>query len=617
MPPFPTIPLLHAAYAAGLDPRAVVAEAYRRLAAVDDPGIFLALVPEAEAQADAAALPRFDPQAMPLWGVPFAVKDNIDVAGLPTTAACPAFAYTPERTATVVERLRAAGAILIGKTNLDQFATGLVGVRSPYPACRATRFDPTLRAGRLQRPARRSRSPPGSSPSRSAPIRRDRAGCRRRSTTSSGLKPTLGRGLRRAACVPACRTLDMRLGVRAARSTTPDAAFRAMRGLDAADPYSRADAGRRRSPAARRPALRRAGCRRACEFFGDALRKRRLRRATRADLEALARRIVDDRLRAVLRRRGAALRGPWVAERYAAIRPFIETRPGSLHPVTRAIIEQRDRLHRRRRLRGLYGWRNCGAPPSRSGDASTSSSCRPAATAYPAPSSRPIRSGSTRKLGTYTNFVNLLDLCALAVPAGSAHDGLPAGVTLIAPARAATALLASLGAPLQPRPAAARRRPCGRCRPPPARPRPCRRDRDRGRRRASVGPAAEPRTDRARRAVPAHGDDPAGLSPLRAPGRAAAAPGAAARRRAAAVPSRRRSGRCRPPPSAPSWPASRRRSASARLRLADGTAAEGLPGRGGRRRGRGRHHAVRWLARLHGRSCRGLAGPSLARAFCT
>ncbi len=98
MPPFPTIPLLHAAYADGRDPRTVVAEAYRRLAAVDDPGIFLALVPEAEALAQAAALPPFDPVSRPLWGVPFAVKDNIDVAGLPTTAACPDFAYTPTET---------------------------------------------------------------------------------------------------------------------------------------------------------------------------------------------------------------------------------------------------------------------------------------------------------------------------------------------------------------------------------------------------------------------------------------------------------------------------------------------------------------------------------------
>ena len=126
------IAALHAAYEAGATPRAVIAEAYRRIEAAGDPGIFIHLRAMAETLADAEALPAFDPDAMPLWGVPFAIKDNIDVAGAPTTAACPAYAYHPERDAFAVAALKAAGAIPIGKTNLDQFATGLVGVRSPY-----------------------------------------------------------------------------------------------------------------------------------------------------------------------------------------------------------------------------------------------------------------------------------------------------------------------------------------------------------------------------------------------------------------------------------------------------------------------------------------------------
>ena len=136
MPPFPTIPALHAAYAAGLDPRSMLADLYRRIAAVDDPGIFLLVVPESDASAAIADLRQFDPRAKPLWGIPFAVKDNVDVRGLPTTAACPAFAYTPAASAVAVARLLDAGAILIGKTNLDQFATGLVGLRTPYPVPR-------------------------------------------------------------------------------------------------------------------------------------------------------------------------------------------------------------------------------------------------------------------------------------------------------------------------------------------------------------------------------------------------------------------------------------------------------------------------------------------------
>ena len=123
-------------YAAGrLTPPQVVAEALSRIEAAGSDGVWISRVPapEVKARAEAlAALSAPERAALPLYGLPFAVKDNIDVAGLPTTAACPAYAYTPKASATCVERLLAAGAILIGKTNLDQFATGLVGVRSPY-----------------------------------------------------------------------------------------------------------------------------------------------------------------------------------------------------------------------------------------------------------------------------------------------------------------------------------------------------------------------------------------------------------------------------------------------------------------------------------------------------
>ena len=114
---------------------------YAAIESYADPALFLAQRPKAEVLDIAARLEAEGPKGRPLFGVPFAVKDNIDVAGLPTTAACPAFAYTPETSSFVVERLEAAGGIAIGKTNLDQFATGLVGTRSPYGACRNS-FDP-------------------------------------------------------------------------------------------------------------------------------------------------------------------------------------------------------------------------------------------------------------------------------------------------------------------------------------------------------------------------------------------------------------------------------------------------------------------------------------------
>ncbi|AWN37183.1 allophanate hydrolase [Methylobacterium radiodurans] len=442
MPPFPTIPLLHAAYAAGLDPRAVVAEAYRRLAAVDDPGIFLALVPEAEARAAAAALPPFDPAAMPLWGVPFAVKDNIDVAGLPTTAACPDFAYSPAETAPAVVRLLAAGAILVGKTNLDQFATGLVGLRTPYPAPRNA-VDPAY--------------VPGGSSSGSAvavahgivafALGTDTAGSGRVPAALNnvvGLKPSLGAVSSRG-MLPACRTLDT-LSVFAGTVADADAAFRVMLGYDGADPWSRA-LPVPPAPAGLPPGLRlglpdAAGLR----FGGDPLSEAAFA-ATRADLEAIAGPAVPVDMGPMFRVAGLLYDGPWVAERYAAIRPVMETRPEILHPTTRAVIGTAGRHSAADAFAGLYGLTEL----RRAADAVWDRIDVLAVPTYPRPqtcaavAADPI--GPNSELGTYTNFVNLLDWCALAVPGRPRADGFPAGITLLAP-RGRDGLLAALGARL-------------------------------------------------------------------------------------------------------------------------------------------------------------------------
>lgn len=147
-PPALDLASLQAAYASGTDPAEIVREVYRRIAEAGERPVWITLVPEERALAalDAARARRAGGAALPLYGVPFAVKDNIDVVGLPTTAGCPDFAYTPDRSAAVVERLEAAGAVLVGKTNLDQFAAGLNGTRSPYGAP-ASAFDPRYISG--------------------------------------------------------------------------------------------------------------------------------------------------------------------------------------------------------------------------------------------------------------------------------------------------------------------------------------------------------------------------------------------------------------------------------------------------------------------------------------
>ncbi|MCJ2062147.1 allophanate hydrolase [Methylobacterium sp. J-088] len=442
VPPFPTIPALHAAYAAGQDPRTVVAEAYRRLAAVDDPGIFLALVPEAEAQAAAAALPPFDPAAMPLWGVLFAVKDNIDVAGLPTTAACPDFAYTPTETAPAVGQLLAAGAILIGKTNLDQFATGLVGVRTPYPAPRNA-IDPAY--------------VPGGSSSGSAvavahgivtfALGTDTAGSGRVPAALNnivGLKPSLGAVSSRG-MLPACRTLDT-LSVFAGTVADADAAFRAMLGFDSADPWSRA-LPVPPAPAGLPPGLR-LGLPDAASlrFGGDGLSEAAFAAAI-ADLETLAEAAAPVDFAPMFAVAALLYDGPWVAERYAAIRPIMETRPEILHSTTRAVIAAAERCSAADAFGGLYRL----VELRRDADAIWERVDLLAVPTYPRPQTcaalvaDPI--GPNSELGTYTNFVNLLDWCALAVPGRPRTDGFPSGITLLAP-RGSDGLLAALGARL-------------------------------------------------------------------------------------------------------------------------------------------------------------------------
>lgn len=425
----------------GLTPAAAIREVYGRIAAHADPAIFIALRPMEEVLAEAEALPPDGAGRLALHGVPVAIKDNIDVAGVPTTCACPDYAYTPERDAEAVARLRAAGALVIGKTNMDQFATGLVGVRSPYGIPRNTV---------------RPEIVPGGSSSGSAvavaaglvpvALGTDTAGSGRVPAGLNnivGLKPTLGAVSTRGA-VPACRTLDC---VSVFALTVDDAwtAFEALAGYDAADPFSRRlpVEARVQPPAGLRVGVPDAASRR---FGGDALSEAAFDRSL-ADLAALGASLRPVAMEPLFAAASLLYDGPWVAERWQAIRAFIETRPGSLHPVTRAITEKADDFTAADAFAGRYRL----AELRRAAEPILAGIDLLAVPTYPRPrtlaelEADPV--GPNAELGTYTNFVNLLDLCALAVPGRFRTDGFPSGVTLIAPA-GHDALLASLGARL-------------------------------------------------------------------------------------------------------------------------------------------------------------------------
>ena len=424
---------LHARYRAGARADAVMAEVRARHRAVNDPGIFIDLPPSEQTIAAAAALPAFDPARYPLWGVPFAVKDNIDVAGRPTTAACPDFAYVPAATAPVVARLLAAGAILIGKTNLDQFATGLVGVRSPYPPPRNA-FDP-------------ARVPGGSSSGSAIAVARgivsfalgtDTAGSGRVPAGMNhlvGLKPSLG-ALSTRGVVPACRTLDC-VSVFALSVADARAVFDCAAAFDAADPYSRANTAPVTKP------MRIIGVPRPEDrlFFGDHMQASAFDAAL-ARLATCGVTVVDIDMSVFFDVARLLYDGPWVAERRAAIRSFMDARPDALHPVTRAILAGADRFSATDAFEAFYKL----AALRRLGEATWAGiDALMVPTAPIAPTladlvADPI--GPNSRLGTYTNFVNLLDLAAIAVPGPFREDGFPAGVTFIAPRDTEAALMA-------------------------------------------------------------------------------------------------------------------------------------------------------------------------------
>ncbi len=369
-------------------------------------------------------------ETLPLAGVPFAVKDNIDVAGFETTAACPAFAYQPDASATVVERLLAAGALCVGKTNLDQFATGLNGTRSPYGSPRNAYNLAYVSGG----------SSSGSSSAVAAglvafALGTDTAGSGRVPAAFQhliGFKPSKGRWSNRGV-VPACRTLDC---VTVFTDDTTDARLidSVVAGYDAADAWSK--------PLADRPIARKTiGVPRRDQrvFFGDPESEYLYDRAL-ARLSELGD-IVEIDYAPLQEAAQLLYSGPWVAERTAAMESILASNPQAIDPTVREIVsvglETRavdlfNGIYRlaelKRHADTLWGSIDLMAFPT------TGTTYRVAELA-----AAPIALNSA--LGFYTNFVNLLDMAALAVPAGTRANATGFGITLIGPADTDRALL--------------------------------------------------------------------------------------------------------------------------------------------------------------------------------
>jgi allophanate hydrolase len=420
---------LKQAYAGGdLTPSILVEELLRRTS--DDPNrVWIQRLSDADIRAYAQELEQRDPATLPLYGIPFAIKDNIDLAGVVTTAGCPAFAYTPDQHAFVVKLLIDAGAIPLGKTNLDQFATGLNGTRSPWGACRNA-FSPDMIAG-------------GSSSGSAVAVAKgyvsfalgtDTAGSGRVPAAFNnivGHKPSLGwlssRGL-----VPACRSLDT-LSVFALCAADAETVLSVAAVYDEQDPFARRPEGHGfdfgTSPTLRIGIARPDQLR----FFGnpdsEACYQAALKHAA-----AIGAELVEIDLQPFLDTAELLYAGPWVAERHAAIRDFFDAQPGALLPVISQIIggackwSATDAYAYSYRLKDAQlkcnrVWRevDCILTPT-------------AGTIYSIVDMEADPIALNSALGYYTNFMNLLDYAATAVPAGLQVDGLPFGITLFAPA---------------------------------------------------------------------------------------------------------------------------------------------------------------------------------------
>ncbi len=368
-------------------------------------------------------------ETMPLAGVPFAVKDNIDVAGLETTAACPAFAYAPDTNAPVIEKLLAAGAICLGKTNLDQFATGLVGTRSPY-GIPANAYNRVFVSGG---------SSSGSAVAVAAglvgfALGTDTAGSGRVPAAFNhlvGIKPTKGRWST-SGLVPACRTIDC-ITVFTDRVADAKLVDTVIAGFDPSDPYSRPLENLPLNPTrigVPRPDQR--------AFFGDTASEHFYARALEtlsktAELVELDISFLDEAAKLLYE-------GPWVAERTAAIHDLLTNNPEAIDPTVREVVEPGLSISAVETFQGAYRMAALKREADQMWEDVDALAFPTVGTTYRIRELAEAPVALNSHFGKYTNFVNLLDMAAIAVPAGARDDATGFGITLIGPAHTDHAL---------------------------------------------------------------------------------------------------------------------------------------------------------------------------------
>jgi len=370
-------------------------------------------------------------EQLPLAGVPYAAKDNIDVSGFDTTAACPAFAYRPDGSADVVQRLSDAGAICIGKTNLDQFATGLVGTRSPYGIPRNVHNLAYVSGG----------SSSGSSVAVAAglvafALGTDTAGSGRVPAAFNhliGFKPSKGRWSTRG-LVPACRTLDC-ITVFTDRVSDALLVDDIVAGFDPADPYSKPLANQ--AVAARRIGVPRRDQR---MWFGDSESEYLYDRTL--DRLAETAELIELDIEPLLEAARLLYSGPWVAERAAAMASLLASNPDAIDDTVRQVVEPGTTISAVELFNGIYRLAELKRHADGLWDAIDLMAFPTTGTTYRVAELLAAPVALNSNLGFYTNFVNLLDMAAVAVPAGTRSNGTGFGITLIGPSDSDRSLLA-------------------------------------------------------------------------------------------------------------------------------------------------------------------------------